>query len=224
MAKAAWMCPAYRRPEALKRLAESWEKLCPRETLHVRLTKDEPKWKEYDEYKWPDTWNFYVSDAQSAGEAIQEFAERHRGEAIGWISDDMVIRTENAPAKLADAAGEWFVAWPNDGFQRWNLPTHYCLGARLVDALGGIVVPKEFPHHYMDNRLKVIADNCGLARYCPDVFIEHMTAFNGKATVDSTFERVSSEFQAATWRWEEYRMKLIEEIRAVQEALLKEFA
>jgi hypothetical protein len=218
------MCPAFRRPNELKRLAESWERYCPQQVLHVRLTKDEPYWTEYDAYTWPTSWNFYVSEAQTAGAAIQEFAERHRGDAIGWVSDDLVVRTEDAPGILASAAGDWFLSWPNDGFQRWFLPTHFCVGPRLIEALNGIVVPSDFPHHYMDNRLKVIADNCGLARYLPDVYIEHITHFNGKAGVDAVQVEVGKDFQAATWRWEEYQGKLVQEIEAIRMALLKEFA
>lgn len=219
----SWFCPAFMRPERLAYLAESWEEHCAGTPLHVRVWKDDPEYKSYMETGWPEEFQLYVSDKKSCGEALQEFAEMHPNEPIGFIGEDCVVRTPNAANKLQAEAGDWYLAWPNDTIQRWGLSTHFCIGPLLLKALKGVLVPKDFPHHYLDTRLRVIADNCGLERYRPDVIFQHMHYIKHPELHDKVYAQADADFQAAGQRWEAYRETLEKEIHLVRMIMVRAF-
>jgi hypothetical protein len=184
---------------------------------------EDPQRAVYEQTEWPEEFQLYVSPAKSCGAAIQEFAERHVGEPIGFIGQDTVVLTPGSAQELEREAGQWCLAWPNDLIQRWALPIHFCIGPALVKALQGVVVPPELPHNNLDGRLKLIADNLGVGRYRPDLLWVHMHPCRGLAPHDEVSEEVLSFYAAAEPAWEAYVEKLRAEIRLARKIMFQVF-
>ena len=182
-----WICPTFQRPDRLKKLAKSWEKHEPGKRLYVRIWDEDPEFDKYLSIKWPRGWRLYVSNAKGAGEALNDFYKRHPYfPYYGFIGDDIVLKTTKGLLALEKASSHWFVSYPNDTIQRHRLPTHFCVGNRLVRVMGG-VVPPMFHHNYMDVGLAGIAEPMHLLRYCPEVIFQHNHYINGKAEIDATY-------------------------------------
>lgn len=219
-----FMCPAYKRPHRLFELAQSWEQMCPETPLHVRIWKDDPKRGVYENIEWPRSWELYLSDKESAGAAIQEFADNHVGEPIGFIGEDVVLRSFEPIRALEEAADLWFLAYPNDTIQRNGLATHFCAGPKFIEWIGGRLAPGRFPHHYLDMRLTVLAMATGLTRYCPNVIFYHKHPFAQRCEMDEVYLETQEQYAAATKRWEQYRAQDFKpEVRRVREAMHAEF-
>ena len=102
------------------------------------------------------------------------------------------------------------IVYGNDGIQGEALPTQWVMTADIVQTLG-CMVPSEVEHLYCDNVIKALGDEAGCLRYLPDVFIEHMHAFAGKAPLDHGYIRVNNGAQyardsAAFERWRDGEM------------------
>lgn len=219
-----FMCPAYKRPHKLAELAESWEKFCPESPLWVRVWSGDEFAERYEEYEWPRKWKFYRSDAQTAGEAIQEFAETWPGERIGFVGEDIVISTPNAIEELEESAGEYYLAYPNDLIQRHALPTHFCVGPKLIKWLDGRLTIPKFPHHFLDTRLWAIAYSTGLLRYRPDVLFYHKHPAARRVAPDPVYEETEWKYSGAKVRWSMYLKEgLQKEVEKVKTAMWREF-
>lgn len=185
-----WICPTFQRPQRLAELAISWEKHAKGKELYVRVWESDPFKEEYLSTEWPEGWHLYTSSAEWCGEAIREFYTLNPNESCyGFIGDDIVLRTPDAIERLEQAAGDWYLAYPNDTIQRHRISTHFCIGGKLANTLGWIV-PNTFRHNYMDVPIYYLAINTGLLRYCPDIIFHHKHFIRDRAEKDATYERI----------------------------------
>jgi hypothetical protein len=205
----------------------------PGKKLHVRVWKDDPKKDEYFQTEWPKEFELYEGEYQGAGESLQEMWKMSPNEpSYGFIGDDIVIRTPGAIDHLEAEARDWFIAYPNDTFQRNRLPTHFCVGGKLTNVLGWMV-PMGIRHGYMDLPLLNVGLNTGLLRYCPDVIFQHKHFLLGEAERDDTYARMykeNGELDDNPWvradhaRLEQYYAERIKgDIAKVIRALMREF-
>ena len=220
----AWCCPTIMRPERLARLAESWERNAPEDVLYVRIWADDPRRADYENIIWPDNFQLYSSDKKWLGAALNEFYHLHPGEpSYGFIADDIVLRTKGGIRILEETAGEWFVAYPNDTIQRERLPTHFCIGRKLLETVGFFIHPF-FKHDFIDCVWHGIGLHTGLLRYCPQVIFEHQHVLNEKAVMDATYEEVNAAKKEGLVMWEKFvREQLPRVVKRVQAKLINEY-
>ena len=72
-----------------------------------------------------------------------------------------------------------------------NLPTHVVMNASIVLALGWMA-PPVLKHLWVDNAWKALGSAVNRLFYAPEVVIEHVHPFAGKAAMDAGYERVNS--------------------------------
>lgn len=104
------------------------------------------------------------------GAAVAYFA--HRATTIIKIDDDHMPRTVGWARELADAAGEWGIAYANDGHQGEALPTVCAWGGELYGALRRMV-PGALWHLYVDDYWRELGKALGRLTYLPEVLVEH---------------------------------------------------
>ena len=164
-----WFCPALKRPEALRRLADSWEKYEAGTPLVVRVWEDDPRREEYFAQKWPAGWEFYVSDTEHTAQALNEFFAKYPDEPVyGYISEDVVLTGQGGLAHLEALAEPFFIAYPNDTRHRNTLPTYCAIGGDLVRTLGWFA-PPFLKQRHIEQVWNVLGRHCGLLRYAPQV-------------------------------------------------------
>lgn len=112
---------------------------------------------------------------------------------VGFMGDDHRPRTPGWDAAYLAALGEMGVGivYGNDGLQSEALPTQCAMSASIVRALGWMC-PPSLRHLWIDNFWLDLGRSAGCLRYLPDVLIEHMHPYVGKAEMDDGYERVNS--------------------------------
>ena len=111
---------------------------------------------------------------------------------IGFVGDDHRFRTkgwdETFEKVLRDSGGGFI--YGNDLYQGVNLPTHVVMNASIVLALGWMA-PPFLKHLYVDDCWKVMGSSVNRLFYAPEVVIEHLHPFAGKAEMDAGYARVN---------------------------------
>lgn len=116
--------------------------------------------------------------------ASSVYAQTH--DIIGFIGDDVIIKTNAWDEDVREVYCENLIAYPNDGWQGEGLPTSVFMDADLIKSLGYMVYP-EFTHLYIDNHWKALGEALGTLTYLPEVSMEHMHPFAGKSVDDETY-------------------------------------
>lgn len=96
----------------------------------------------YDRIDWPPGWRITeLSEHVELTRAINFGMALNPGErSYGFFGDHFRPLTPFADA-LAEAAGDWFMAWPNDGRSSERQPAGCpTFGAKLIEALGGWIM------------------------------------------------------------------------------------
>lgn len=144
--------------------------------------------------------------------AASEFSESHK--AVAFMGDDHLPRTEMWAHYLIEdhfaTPGGRKVVYGRDGFQDQRLPTWWSMDSKIIEALGGKMVPADVQHLYCDNAVKELGERAGCLLYDERILIEHMHPVVGKAPMDAQYERVNRRQQydadqAMFRRWLAYR-------------------
>lgn len=115
------------------------------------MVDDEPK--HYAGVPWPKHWDIHFAPEHlEMTRALNTLLAMYPGEkTYGFFGDHFRVLTKWS-AQLEEAAGDWFMAWPNDGKishrQPAGAPT---FGSKLVRALGWICLPAT--HHLCTDRV-----------------------------------------------------------------------
>jgi hypothetical protein len=103
------------------------------------------------------------------------------------------------PGRYLDALRELGtgIVYGHDLLQGEKLPTQCAMTADIVRALGHMA-PPTLRHMYVDNYWLDLGRAADCIRYLPEVVVEHMHPFAGKAAMDAGYQRVNaSEVYAA---------------------------
>ena len=110
------------------------------------------------------------------------------------LNDDQVIQTAGWDRKLLDAIDDFAnerghrVVIPHwrDGIHDQRLPQGFVTAELL--AITGSYLPRGYMRHlFTDNYFMTIGQVCGILRYVPEVFIEHLHFHNGKSPLDANY-------------------------------------
>lgn len=134
-------------------------------------------------------------------DVAKRFADDY--DIIGFLGDDVVPRTIRWDNAIRDNFKPNMVAYGNDGHQREGLPTGVFLDARIVSVLGYMVVPTLI-HLFADNYWKTLGEALGTLTYLPDIDLEHMHPYAGKAEHDQTYAEANS---GPVWEHDEKAFK-----------------
>lgn len=162
-----------------------------------------------------------VGSPNRLGPWLNIASKAHLGnyDIIGFIGDDVISRTYGWDEDVREAYGPNMIAYPNDGHQGPGLPTSVFMDSDLIWSLGYMVNPA-FKHLYIDNHWKRLGEELDTLTYLPEVNMEHMHPFAGKAPEDATYRAANSPEQYSTdgqafMIWEQ-RVLPIDVIRAME--------
>lgn len=126
--------------------------------------------------------------------ALAELAEHPGTGAIAFMGDDHRPRTAGWDAEYLSALddlGGVGIVYGNDLLQQHRIPTQVAMTANIVRALGHMAPPR-LTHLFVDNYWRDLGKSAGCLRYLPDVVVEHVHPFAGKAPSDVGYQRVNA--------------------------------
>lgn len=112
---------------------------------------------------------------------------------VGFVGDDHRFRTKGWDLRFIEWAQGHPVSmmYANDG-ARMDIPTQCFMTGRMVLALGAMV-PPPLRHLYIDDYWAQLGAATGVIHPFPDLLIEHMHPFFGKAEMDEGYIRVNQQ-------------------------------
>lgn len=208
MTSAVWVCPSRSRPESARRLITAWRDTGAVSQLIIRIDNDDETSDQYREVveSFNDVPVVLLSGPRmrlvpTMNEMAPELAERF--DAVGFLGDDHVPRTDYWDATLASSIENGGLAYGNDLLQGEALPTAVLISADIVRTLG-YFCPPGLIHLYADDAWKAWGQGIGRFYYHPDVVLEHLHFSLGKSDSDALYQEVNSpsmyETDAAVFR------------------------
>lgn len=191
--------PSRGRPEAIADLVIEFAKTCTAETrLVVAVDKTDPLRDEYstvhdaviftNSHTMVEALNHAVWKIVSAAPKVS-----HLPFAIGFVGDDHRPRTVGWDRAYLDALHDLGtgMVYGNDLLQGENIPTQIAMTTDIIQALGHMAWPL-LRHLYVDNYWLELGKKLNCIRYLPDVVVEHVHPFAGKAAMDEGYQRVNA--------------------------------
>ena len=181
-----WLLPSRSRPANVKRAVEIY----PEVDMVLWKTVDDPLLYEYDRIKVPERWKVVTGPAGArTAEIFNYFYSMFPEETYyGFIGDDVVPGPEGWDRKLQEAAGEMYIAYPEDSIQGSKLCPHFCIGGDLVRHVNHFAFPG-IQHSFLDQIWYTLGDNADLLRYVPEVKFHHIHPLSEEVEVDEVYVR-----------------------------------
>lgn len=110
---------------------------------------------------------------------------------IGFMGDDHRPRTQGWDQAVIEALEDHNVVYGNDLLQGEKLPTAVFLRSEIVQKLG-YMAPPALVHLYLDNFWLDLGQATSI-KYLPDVIIEHLHPFAGKAEWSESYQEVNDQ-------------------------------
>jgi methyltransferase family protein len=112
--------------------------------------------------------------------------------ALGFAGDDHLPQTIGWAETYLTALRELGtgMVYGDDGYQGRKLSTEWAVTADAVRALGRMV-PAPVEHMYCDNSMMDLFGGAKAMRHLPQIRIEHMHPYAGKAETDAQYDRVN---------------------------------
>ena len=148
-------------------------------------------------------------------------------EFYGWLADDTFPETAGWDRALSEAAGEWNLAYADDGGylslgsgsrDGGELTSGLCWGGELVRAAGSWSLG--FDSAWLDMAWLELCRPLGLLRYVPEVTVRHdqwRTGRREKDELDEAAERAIERDRAKFYAWQQYELPKIK--RRVEERM-----
>lgn len=121
--------------------------------------------------------------------ALAFAGDDHLPQTIGWAARYLTVLHELGSGMV----------YGDDGYQGRKLSTEWAVTADVVRALGRMV-PAPVEHMYCDNSMMDLFNGAGALRHLPEVRVEHMHPYAGKAQTDAQYQRVNHRDQFRTDR------------------------
>lgn len=155
-----WFLPTRNRPQECRELVAAFEALEPMPFVAVMIDDDPAK---YADVKWPPYWDVHVApehlEMTRANNMLLEMYPSHK--CYGWFGDHFRPRTPMF-RDLERAAGDWFIAWPEDPSGHGGICGAPTFGGKLIRALGWINLPTtvhiatELPFQWLWHTLGIV--------------------------------------------------------------------
>lgn len=150
------------------------------------LALDDDDAPNYKGIELPKGWEFRVAPRSYFTARVNAlFAEFPSEPTYGFLMDDTVPRTDRWDVLLAERAGPWGLAWPDDCLPG-KRPSALAIGGELVRALGWISCPT-VKHFFTDSVWEKMAEDMGCAGRCEDIKVAHLHFSSGAVPFDRTY-------------------------------------
>lgn len=193
--------PTRGRPDNAMRLFEAIETTAEVDVVFC-LDNDDPKLDEYYDTRLPFRTGRRRRLVGTLNDAVRSYQDYY--DIIGFMGDDVIPRTHRWDVAITNAFQKNIIAYANDGWQRESLPTAVFMDSNIVRTLGYMVTPTLI-HLFADNYWKALGEGLGTLAYLPDVNMEHMHPFAGKADDDKTYQEANSgeiwDHDQASFNW-----------------------
>lgn len=193
------LVPSLYRPSNVARLAER----APDLPIYLLLNPEDPLLGMYTDLRYPIKWRVEIAPADMIGACalIRYFFETHPDEDYYAFMGDDCIPPEGKDwhEELVEAAGDWHIAYGDDGHHHDKLCPHPWIGGKLVRAVGGWAPPGLF-HGFWDSYWHTIGHSLGLLEYKEHIKFEHLHPDFGTANPDVVYEiPLSHKFADQKW-------------------------
>lgn len=120
-------------------------------------------------------------------------AEAGAVDAIAFMGDDHRPRTSGWDRAYLSALRQMGtgIVYGDDLLQHERIPTQVAMTSGIVQALGHMA-PPTLTHLFVDNYWRDLGEGAGCLHYLPDVVVEHVHPFAGKAPMDGGYARVNA--------------------------------
>jgi hypothetical protein len=207
--------PSRSRPDNAAELAQAFADTCTAATeLNFSIDNSDPDPKAYVDAirSGPRAGPVWVVGADNANmvEALNWAAidAAKVSFAVGFMGDDHRPRTKGWDERYLEALRDMGtgIVYGNDLLQHEKLPTQCAMTADIIRTLG-YMSPPGLVHMYVDDAWLILGRTAGCIRYLPDVVVEHLHPYAGKAEWDDGYRRVNaaavfSRDRVALARWQ----------------------
>ncbi|MDM4722761.1 hypothetical protein QTQ03_25345 [Micromonospora sp. WMMA1363] len=195
MADLVVVVPSRGRPQAAEELARAFAVTCIADTkLLFAVDESDSTGGEYPGWKITSPTHTMVEALNAAADYLlnRDLLGSPPPVAVGFQGDDHRPRTKGWDQAYLDALRELGtgIVYGDDRYQGERLPTQCAMTADIIRALG-YMAPPSLTHMYVDNFWLGLGRAAGCIRYLPDVVVEHMHPYAGKADMDAGYERVN---------------------------------
>jgi hypothetical protein len=212
-----YVIPSHGRLQKLLQLCESMSEGDRAQPIMIVICDQDPTYRDYFNVKWPDSWRLKIAygDFSYCGEKMNWALERlPNARFYGHLCDDVLLEGKDVLGELAEAAGDWFMAYPNDGIYHTDLACFPVSGGKLIRAIGWWAHPM-FKHNCLDSVLDDIGRTLKIHK--PMMHLRYVVKHPllNTAEWDDTYRRVESINREAghlfdtKWRDSEERKTLI---------------
>jgi len=212
-----WILPTRSRPNSCERFINSWNNTKSSTAVLVRLDECDPELDNIISLQWPSNFIIKIGKREGVAKATNElFLEYMQEGWYGFLADDFVPKTDYWDLKLANAASNKFISYPNDMAVRDDLPTLPCVGGDLIREIGYFGFPFSY-HYYVDTVYQFIGEHLKNIKRLDDVIVEHMHYEFGKSNLDSVYLESNEKFRQDRSVWKKWisneGLKLIDNLR-----------
>ena len=213
-----FVIPSRNRVKKLRELAASFGTEDLKLPVMVVVCSRDPGWEEYFDQTWPAKWQVHLAegDFTYCGEKMNwALARLPEAKYYGHLCDDVTIGTPDKLRELVEAAGEWHIAYPNDGVYHGDLACFPVCGGKLVRTWGWWAHPW-FKHNCLDSVMDDLGRALGVLHYLKEVRYVVKHPVLGTGEWDDTYRRVEEINRQAgvifdtKWRDSEERREVIE--------------
>lgn len=176
--------PTRGRPDNAMRLLEAIETTAEVDVVFC-VDYDDPKLEVYYDTRLPLRTGRRRRLVGTLNDVVQDYTEYY--DIIGFIGDDVIPHTHRWDVAITNAFKKNMIAYANDGWQGEGLPTAVFMDVEIIRKLGYMVTPTLI-HLFADNYWKALGEALGTLTYLPDVNMEHIHPFAGKAADDLTYQ------------------------------------
>lgn len=202
-----WVLPTFDRPERVQKTLDSIASAESKTPGLVYL--DGSKNSGYDHMRLPNGWSLWKSEEnRGVCRVLNDIFTRYPNcPWYGFLSDDSIVRTTGWDLKLLSHLDDFGIVHSADGWQSGErIHGAVLFGKELLSALGWWTAPGLI-HSFCDDVWEAIAQRIGRRRYVPEVLVEHIHFWNGKANIDTTYLKAYSSFDAdqkVFQKWKEH--------------------
>lgn len=195
-----WVLPSLGRPKMAQKVAE----IAAEVPILLRLHWGDPHLDEYEAIKWPKAWKVAIYPQQNLADSLNWAFRKYPNEAqYGFLADDTLPSPENWAKMLEKEAGDWNVAYPDDGHHHEKLCPHHCIGGELMREVGWWALPG-LRHSFLDTVWYVIGMKTDALRYVRKVLFDHLHPFFGRGEMDETYVYGHSFYQEDKARFHDW--------------------
>lgn len=210
------LVPTRGRPRNARRLYDSLVETTSNASVMFFVDEDDPFLEAYLDML-PEG-RVAIGESNRLGPWLNIASRNTSAQIVGFVGDDVISRTPEWDQIVRKHFVENAIMYPNDGWQGEGLPTSVFMDAGIVRDLGYMVHPL-FKHLYIDNHWKRLGEELGTLKYLPEINMEHMHPFAGKAGDDETYQNANSAAQysadgKAFQMWETFHLPIdLEKLR-----------